>query len=597
MSMGSEQILIFLLFSLLVVPFFKKGGMSTVLGFICVGLLIGPSLLKLVSDFESIMHFSELGIQCLLFIVGLEIHPKKLWELRKHLVRLGGLQVVLTTVILTSILTVFHFKILDSFIIGFGLSLSSTAFAMQSLIEKNQLKSEHGRSSFAILLMQDLVAIPALAVFPYLAQLSGQSIAQVKSPDWIKGLLIILGLLLASRLVIRPIFRLVASTRIREIFTALTLFIVLGVDFLMVQVGLSAALGAFIAGVLLADSEYKHELEAHLEPFKGLLMGLFFIAVGMSVNLSLFIEKPLILLSYTFGYLIVKSAIIYLVSRLFKLEHENAKLTALNVAQGGEFAFFIFGLAYGYKLLTQSDYQLFMTMIAFSMLLNPLLFWIDQRIENKIIKCKPEQEIKTNYDSIDEKEAGIIIAGFGRFGQSFGRILKAQNINFVAIDHDPQHIEMVRKFGNKVYYGDATRKEILEAAGIKTAKYFILCIVDHEVSLKVVQTIKEHYPHIEIFARARNRNHVFELYNLGVKHVQREVFDSSVNFVGELLQVLGFKTEITQKMISKFKQHDQILLQEQYKVHKDDYLMRSVSQNSQKQLEEILAEESSQSRI
>jgi voltage-gated potassium channel Kch len=439
--------------------------------------------------------------------------------------------------------------------------------------------------------MQDLVAIPALALIPMLAVSAVASSHGQTASGWF-GLLIIAGLIAVSRFLMRPVFRLIANLRSRDLFTAVTLFIVLGVAALMQMVGLSAALGTFIAGVLLADSEYRTELEANLEPFKALLLGLFFIAVGMSVDLSLLLQKPMLIAALTLAYLALKSLIIYFVGRTFKLNHQNSKLMAVTIAQGGEFAFVIFGMALQLSLVGSETLSLLTLVITASMALSPVMILADEKITRALSKStEPE------FDRIEGEKPEIIIGGFGRFGQIFGRILRAQGIPFVAIDHDANQIDLVRRFGNKVYYGDVSRKDILDAAGAGSARYLILAIDDVEISVKAAETIKRNYPNLKIFARARNRGHVFDLMALGIADIKRETIDSSIYFVRDLLVDMGIKTEMAQRIVEKFRVHDEIMMKKQFAVRGDEPSMLSVSQQGVEQLAQVLREESMQSNI
>jgi monovalent cation:proton antiporter-2 (CPA2) family protein len=584
------QALLFIGASLILVPLSQRLGFGSVLGYLIAGIVIGPSGLKLVADSESIMHFSELGVTLLLFVIGLEIQARKLWSMRRHLFGLGGLQVILTSIVFMTLALGLGLGTIASIVIGFALSLSSTAFAVQTLTEKNQFNTEFGRSSFAILLMQDLFAIPALAIIPALS--TSAETQEFSLASSLNALGIVIILIVASRFLIRPLFRLIAATRSREVFTATALFIALGVAALMQNVGLSAALGTFLAGVLLADSEYRHELEANIEPFKSLLMGLFFIAVGMSVNVALIIQRPLETLALTILYLLVKSLVIYGVGRLFRLKHENAKMMALNIAQGGEFAFVIFAIAAKVLLIQTDAVDSLIAIITLSMALSPLLSFA-----NEFVTRMKFGKVENHYDEIKDETPEVIIAGFGRFGQIFARILRAQNIPFVAMDHDAQQIELVRRFGSKVYYGDVTRPDLLEAAGIAKAKYFILAIDDVEASIRTAKIIRERFPQIKLFARARNRGHAYDLMDLNIDHVKRELFDSSIYFVRDLLVEMGMTQAKAATIVEKFKKHDELMLQEQYKVRNDDKALIGLSNQGTAQLAQVLSNESTQSYI
>lgn len=591
--MGSfiNQALVFIASSLFLVPLFQRLGFGSVLGYLLAGVLIGPHCLELIKDSEHILHLAELGVVLLLFIIGLEIQPRKLWAMRKQLLGLGFFQVLGCTLAFWTLGLFFGLSPLGAAVVGFALSLSSTAFATQTLIEKNQLKTEFGQSSFSILLMQDLLAIPALAIIPTLSL--EHSSSEMGFKTIFSFLVIVVSLILVGRYLIHPLFRLMAKTHSKEVFTALTLFIVFGVASLMLKIGLSAALGTFIAGVLLADSEYRHELEANLEPFKSLLMGLFFIGVGMSVSLELIAQKPLLVFSMALAYLFVKSLIIYTVSRFSLMGHENAKQVALNLAQGGEFAFVIFGLAHAFDLGSVENLPLLTAVITVSMALNPLFILLNEKLSLRNATGVTKKE----YDQVNDESPQVIIAGFGRFGQIFGRMLRTQGIPFVAIDHDADQIELVRRFGNKVYYGDVSRLDLLEAAGARKAKCFVLAIDDVELSLTTAKILVEHFPHLKIFARARNRGHAFDYMDLGVECIKRETLDSSINFVGDLLVELGIDSEKVKVIIEKFKVHDEIMLHEQYRVRNDEKSFISVYQQSQAQLAEILNTESLTSYI
>lgn len=586
-----QQALIFIGASVVLVPIFRYLGFGSVLGYLIAGVIVGPHALKLIGDSESVMQFAELGVVLLLFMIGLEIQPFKLWSMRKHLLGVGGMQIVFTTIIFMVIGKCFGLSNIASLILGFGLSLSSTAFAMQSLAEKNQTNTEFGRSSFSILLMQDLIAIPALAVIP---ALMGSGKLEIHS--WTKVgefLAILIGLILISRYLIRPAFRLIVASRTREIFTAATLFIVLGVAVLMQKIGLSAALGTFIAGVLLAESEYRHEIEANLEPFKSLFMGLFFIAVGMNVSLDIILSKPIVIFSLALAYLSIKTAVIYGVGRIMRLNHENSKLMSFSVGQGGEFAFVIFGMITTSQIVPNDILETLTAIITLSMALSPILIKINEKIEDRKQSSRPEAP----YDVINNETPQVIIAGLGRFGQVFGRVMRAQGIPFVAIDHDSTQIELLRKFGSKVYYGDASRADLLEAAGASKAKYFISAVDNVETSMQIVATIKEHFPHLKIYARARNRGHVFDLMDQGVENIKRETFDSSVYFMRDLLVDIGFPLEAAKRIMKRFKEHDELMMKEQYKVRHDDEKFVSLSKQGADQLTQVLSQESSQSFI
>ena len=580
-----NQSLFFIASAVILVPIFHKLGLGSILGYLVAGIIVGPYGLSMVHETEMLKHFAELGVILLLFIIGLEIQPSKLWSMRRRLFGMGNLQVVSCTLIFMSVAIFSGISPIAAFVIGFGLSLSSTAFALQTLQDKSQLGTEYGQSSFAVLLMQDLVAIPALAIIPTLSDSDTAQGLSLKTVGLF--LLIIAGLVLVSRFLIRPAFRIISATRIRELFTAITLVIILGVASLMLSIGLSAALGTFIAGVLLADSEYRHELEADLGPFKNLLMGLFFIGVGMSVNLEIILAKPLLIVALSIGYICLKMIMIYMAARVFKLSKTNSKLMALTIGQGGEFAFVIFGIALTYQMADPDVLSILTVVITISMAMSPMLLLLNDKFEAVVCKDK----ITPNYDQIQNESPEVIIAGFGRFGQIFARILRTQKIPFTAIDRDPNQIDLVRKFGNKVYYGDASRLDIMEAAGVAKAKYFVLAIDDVSDSIKAAETLKEHFPHIKIYARSRNRGHTFDLMDIGVDRIKREMFDSSLNFTRDLLLDMGMNQVKVDDIIEKFVKHDEDFIAVQHSVRNDEKMFMSVYNQAQAQLAEVLSQD------
>lgn len=588
-----EQALVFLVAAVLLVPIFQKFRFGSVLGYLIAGVLIGPFGLRLISDAKSVMHFAELGVVLLLFVIGLEIRPAKLWTMRRDLFGLGGIQVILTTLVFAFIAIQLSLQPVAAVVIGFALSLSSTAYALQTLTERNELNTDFGRSSVSVLLMQDLLAIPALALIPLFALSDTQKTTFDLSSALLWGALILI-LIATSRFLLRPLFRLIAATRMRELFTAMTLLIVLGVAALMQKIGLSAALGTFVAGVLLADSEYRHEIEAKIEPFKGLLMGLFFISVGMGVSLDLVFENPLLVLGLSLAYLGVKSLVLFVSCRILGFGSEKSKRVTVTIAQGGEFAFVIFGLALQNGMATDQGVAPLILVVTISMALSPVLSLLNDRYT--AMKSRRDA-LPPQYDAMPADAPQVIIAGYGRFGQVFGRILRAQNVAFVAIDHDPEHIELVRKFGSIVYYGDASSEDLLKSAGADKAKYFIVAIDDVEMSVATVKVVRERFPNLTIFARARNRGHVFELLDLGVSNIKRETFDSSANFVADLLVQMGLESTQAHSIVDRFKRHDEIMMREQHKVRADDKSVVSLAKQSTAQLAQVLADDNSKTYV
>ncbi|MEK2688401.1 monovalent cation:proton antiporter-2 (CPA2) family protein [Bdellovibrio sp. GT3] len=586
------QVLAFLCSSVLLVPIFQKLGLGSILGYLAAGILIGPQTAGLITDVESVKHLSEFGVVFLLFLIGLELQPKKLLAMKKTLLSFGGLQILTCTLALGVLVKTQGASWNSAWVAGFALSLSSTAFAIQAMAEKKVLNTEFGRSSFAILLMQDVTAIPALAIIPTLGLVQAATPTEV---NWLGVTGIFLGLLIFNYTLMGRFLRQVAALRSRELFTGVTLTIVVGVAYLMEHMGISMALGAFLAGVLLSESEYRHELEADLEPFKGLLMGLFFISVGMSVNIHLILKNPIFIIAATFVYMAVKAGLLYGVGRALKLNSASSRNMAAYLAQGGEFAFVIFGVGQTSQVISGEISELLTVIVTLSMILSPFMIVVNSKIESWLATRKPAKA----WDSFEGVENEIIIAGFGRVGQIFGRILRAQDIGFTAIDHDPDQIDLLRRFSHKVYYGDASRQEILDAAGAKAAKYLIVAVDDVETSKHIVELAREHHPHLKVYARARNRAHVFDLMDLGVdlKHIRRETFESSLLLSRELLVDLGYPADRARSIIERFHTHDELMLANQYKYRNDQKQFLDISRQGMQQLAEVLREDQRQTYI
>lgn len=577
--------LLFLIAAITLVPLFKKAGLGSILGYLAAGVILGPTGLHLLKDINGLMHFAEFGVVMLLFIIGLELKPAKLWGMRKSLVGLGFVQVFLTSALLWLVLFWAGFSWAISLLIAVSLSLSSTAFALQVMAEKNQLKTQYGQNAFAILLFQDLIAIPLLAIVP---MLSREASAQGRGlRDYLVMIAVFVGLVLFSRFLLRPLMRIVAQTRTKEVFTALTLFLVLGVSYLMREIGLSMALGAFLAGILLSDSEYRHQVETDLEPFKGLLLGLFFIAIGMTVNFDGVVQKPLQAVGGIIALVAVKYFVVYAIGKIVKLNQSSSQNMAVILAQGGEFAFVVFASAFSFKLISEDEYNYFLVLVTFSMIGSALLGVAQDRFREWMSRFKTLDPV---FDQIDEKDNPVIIAGFGRVGQISGRLLRSMGHKFTALELDPEQVEVIRRFGNPIYYGDATRLDLLETAGAAQAKIFILAIDDVEASIEVAKLIREHFPKLKIFARARNRSHVLELRKLGVAHIWRETFSSSLEIAEGVLEELGYSQDKVSDLVKTFCEKDHELLDEQYKVHLNEGDMIAASKQGAEQLKQLLSE-------
>ena len=573
---------IFLGAAVILIPLAKRFGIATVLGYLFTGLLLGPSFLKVAGNPDDLLHFSEFGVVLLLFIIGLELQPSRLWALRQQIFVLGGLQVIVTGVVLMLLSWYFlDIRLSNSFVIGFGLALSSTAFVLQLLGEKKQLATTHGQQAFTILLFQDIAVIPLLAALPFL---SG---AQEQNYDWIyfaKVISIFVGMIFVSRFVVRPFFKFVASSNVTELLTATALFIILGVSLLMNYIGLSMALGAFLTGVLLADSEYRHELQASIEPFKGLLLGLFFMSVGMLINVKLIVAKPLLIIGLAGLLMLIKFVVLTIIARLMGNKNESSIRLGVTLAQGGEFAFVLFSVATAQHLLTREQQNILNLVVTVSMAMTPLAFLLLEKIGNPLFaKAKPSKE----YDKIPNHEHAVVIAGFGRVGQIIGRVLRMHNIEFTAIEKSANQVDFVRKFGNQVYYGNPKNPEILRAAGLENAKVFIIAIGDIELSETVADYAVRNYPHLTILARAKNREHYYRLRDAGVKYIWRETYLSSLDMSRETLEVLGMAPQTARKTVQMFRDYDDALIERQRAIYEDEAEMIASAQSAIQELESL----------
>ena len=573
---------IFLGAAVILIPLAKRFGIATVLGYLFTGLLLGPSFLKVAGNPDDLLHFSEFGVVLLLFIIGLELQPSRLWALRQQIFVLGGLQVIVTGVVLMLLSWYFlDIRLSHSFVIGFGLALSSTAFVLQLLGEKKQLATTHGQQAFTILLFQDIAVIPLLAALPFL---SG---AQEQNYDWIyfaKVISIFVGMIFVSRFVVRPFFKFVASSNVTELLTATALFIILGVSLLMNYIGLSMALGAFLTGVLLADSEYRHELEASIEPFKGLLLGLFFMSVGMLTNVKLIVAKPFLIIGLAVLLMLIKFVVLTIIARLMGNKNESSIRLGVTLAQGGEFAFVLFSVATAQHLLTREQQNILNLVVTVSMAMTPLAFLLLEKIGDPIFaKAKPSKE----YDKIPNHEHAVVIAGFGRVGQIIGRVLRMHNIEFTAIEKSANQVDFVRKFGNQVYYGNPKNPEILRAAGLENAKVFIIAIGDIELSETVAAYAVRNYPHLTILARAKNREHYYRLRDAGVKYIWRETYLSSLDMSRETLEVLGMEPKTARKTVQMFRDYDDALIERQRAIYEDEAEMIASAQSAIQELESL----------
>ncbi|MES9858281.1 MAG: glutathione-regulated potassium-efflux system protein KefC [Sedimenticola sp.] len=567
------------------VPLAKRLGLGSVLGYLIAGVVIGPWGLSLIANVEDILHFAEFGVVLLLFLIGLELNPKRLWAMRRPIFGMGGMQVALTTLALSLCGWLLGLSPGAALVVAMGLSLSSTAIALQTLTEKNLLSTHAGRSAFSILLFQDIAVIPMMAMIPLL----GVTVSSGGDPmvGLLKVIAAIGGIVILGHYLTRPIFRYVAQTRLPEIFTAFALLLVIGIALLMVMVDLSMALGSFLAGVLLAESEYRHELEAEIAPFKGLLLGLFFISVGMSIDFGVLLERPLEIIGLVVGLVVIKLAILWGISSVGKepIPLSQRPLFASLLCQGGEFAFVLFSVARGAGALEATLADPLFVVVALSMVTTPLLLILYERvIAPRFNDTKEERED----DAVEEGGHPVIIAGFGRFGRIVGRLLTANRIPTTILDHDPDRIERVRKFDYKVYYGNATRHATLHAAGAAKAKLLIVTVDDPAIALQVVETARKHFPNLRILARARDMNHAFELQRQGVELFQRELMESALLVGEEALKQLGYAAYRAKKATHAFRDHDRALYDDLYEA---DALEKHISLTRQasEELERVLS--------
>jgi glutathione-regulated potassium-efflux system protein KefB len=578
-----QAAVVFLCAAVLTVPLAKRLQLGAVLGYLFAGVIIGPAVLGLIGNPQSVSHISELGVVLLLFIIGLELSPRRLWVMRKAVFGVGLAQVLLTGVTIGAVaLWLFGQPLNSAIVLGLGLALSSTAFGLQSLAERKELTSPHGRLAFAILLFQDIAAIPLIAMVPVLAGAAHNTSGAEDLRHGLQVLGSIAVVVVGGRYLLRPVFRIVARTRLPEVSTATALLVVIGTAWLMDSVGVSMALGAFLAGLLLADSEYRHELEAQIEPFKGLLLGLFFISVGMGANISLLFSAPITVLGLTLLLIALKLPLLYVVGRLAGgLGRVSAVRLGVVLAAGGEFAFVVFKIGRDQGLFEPRLYDLLVLTITLSMALTPLLLLACARLLRA--PAKPV-EMPAEYRDIDTDAPRVVIAGMGRMGQIVARILRAQKIPFVALDTSVETIELTRSFGGMpVFYGDPMRPEILSAAKVGQAEFFVIATDDPEINIKTAEVVRRLYPHMKIIARARNRQHVHRLVDLGAEAI-RETFYSSLEMSRRTLLGLGLTQAQADSRIQRFTSHDQQLLKAQHAVYDDAAKVLQTAQEARAEL-------------
>lgn len=587
------HIFIFLAAACIIIPLASRFKLGSVLGYLIIGVLIGPFGFKLIGNAVQIMHFAEFGVIMMLFLIGLELEPETLWRLRKAIIGLGSLQVILTTSILTLIGILLSYEWRISLAVSMALSLSSTALVLQSLQEKNLMRTTIGETSFAILLFQDIAVIPILIILPLLV---AQGITPVEKtglldslPGWQQAGIITA--LIAAIIVIgyffsHYFFYIIAQTNLREVFTATSLALIVGITLLMETIGVSPGLGAFVAGVVLANSEYKRTLETDIEPFKGLLLGLFFISVGMRMDFTILVHHPIYLLGTIALFITIKALVLLFLGRSFGLSRAQSLGLALLLSQGSEFAFVLFQFASSSKVITEHLADFFIFAIALSMATTPLLMIIYTRLIVPLFMSN----LPPRYDTIDEQHA-VILAGYGRFGQIIGRFLNAQGIELTVLEKDPDQIELLRKFGFKGYFGDASRLDLLKNAGADKAKLLIVAVDDPDTSLDIVRLAKQAFPQIKIYSRARNRRHAYELHKEGVDYFRREVFDSSLTMAQEIMKFLGYSPENTRSKARTFKHHDEINLVKSFKFFETEHELINFARQATGELELVLQED------
>ncbi len=560
------QAFVYLTAAVVSVPVAKRLGLGSVLGYLIAGFVIGPYGLELIGKERlDIMHFAEFGVVMMLFLIGLELQPSLLWRLRGPILGMGGLQVGITSAILTALGVALGLSLKPALAVGMILSLSSTAIVLQTMSEKGLLKTDAGQSSFSVLLFQDITVIPMLAIIPVLAvSAAGTGMNAPASPTWADSLpawgqalaviAVVTGIIVAGLFLVRPFFRTVAGTRLRELFTAAALLMIIGIALLMSKVGLSPALGTFLAGVVLATSEYRHELESDIEPFKGLLLGLFFISVGASVDFSMIVATPGKVGMIVAGLILIKFLILLLLGRAFRMGFDQNVLFAVALSQGGEFAFVLFSFAVQNQVISDAIASPLIGAVVLSMALTPLLMLVHEKAVQPRLGRKADTA--RDADSFDE-ENSVIIAGFGNFGSIIGRLLKANGFGVTILDLDSDKVELLRTLGLKVFYGNAARHDLLRAAGADKARLLIIAVNDHETVLEIVEMSKKHFPHLTIFARASGRTEAYELLDAGLKHVFRQTLDTALRTGFEALRELGFRSYQAHRATMTFRFHDE----------------------------------------
>lgn len=607
-----SSVFILLAAACLLVPLSKLSGLGSVIGYLVAGVIIGPSALGMISEPETILHFSEFGVVMMLFLIGLEVQPKQLWTMRGRLVGLGGLQVGLTSLCVTLGAIYLGRPLGEAVVIGMALSLSSTAVALQIMQDRNILRTKAGESGFSVLLFQDVIVIAMIAALPLIAAWSGAGLdaglgtvgandghggtgSGLHGPSLAGAVIAVFGIMIVGgRLLLKPVFRLIAKSQVREIFTVIALLLVIGATLMMNWLGLSPALGAFIAGVVLADSDYRHQLERDIEPFKALLLGLFFMSVGMSLDFAALSQNPFGILAMVFALVLLKFAVLFIVGKIFKLELSSNLLYAGLLSQAGEFGFVLFQFAKMQGLIAPGSITVLTAVVALSMATTPFLLIA----YDKLVLPRLRQQVTTGEPPVN-CEHRVLILGFGRVGQIANRLLHTQDIETTILDHDGDHIEFVKQFGERVFYGDAADVDLLHAAGAAQADVILIAIDDVTKATEAAHDIKKHFPNAKIIARARNRTHMFDLMAEGVDYVERETVRGALALGRATLINLGFEETLARRLSDNFLKFDSQLIEETWEHRNDmdelvkkaadgrDFIKRTLNADRDRREEEI----------
>ncbi len=574
------QVFIYLAAAVFAVPIAKRLGLGSPLGYLLAGVIIGPYLLGLVGqEGQDVMHFAEFGVVLMLFLVGLEVEPAVLWRMRVPILGLGGSQVIITAAVIAGVVLALDFPWQTALAIGLILALSSTAIVLQTLNEKGWMKTEAGKGGFSVLLFQDVAVIPILALLPFLAMgtepllldEAGGQVASSGRPGWLQAVMIlgvVSAIVLGGRFLTRPLFRWIAHTRSHEVFLSTALLLVVGITLMMNSVGLSPALGTFLAGVVLAESEYRHELESNIEPFKGLLLGLFFISVGANIDFGLLMDDPTLIAALVLSLIAVKLVVLLALGRAFRLQWADNLMFAFVLAQGGEFAFLLFSFATQNQVIERDLANVLILVVVLSMMATPLvIIGYERYIRPRFTGCVAAPEAEDIAPDLNS----VIIAGYGRFGQVVSRMLRAGGIQTTLLDHDAGQIELTGRFGYKVFYGDASRAELLAAAGAATARLLVIAIDDREKAVAMIGTCRQYFPDLKLLARAYDRSHAYELMEAGADVITRETFGSAL-IVGEhAMRLLGYDEARAYRLMRTFRRHDESNLKKLYEVWGDDH--------------------------